>query len=921
MAAAALPATLRSITATKTAELEKQGRHYEDTKNAIKTQFENAQPGREKSLALVDGICKLEGVRIVEELSPDDEDRKASSPDTSEAFRIKNYARILRQAWLDPAFSKTKVDEMHGSLLNGLQLKTVRHAHSRLYSELVAEWITNDSEIKSASSDAMGMSGKSEIPGSYENVGRKEMHEQRREWESLVYGTSNVDAAAVKAYLEKLFTTETHVERAYNDLRKKIRNFSFRTANVELCSPESLKGYIKGLLSVDLLNEEKKAILEIFSTNKEVLKEVSDVLNMRFKSLNTWKWTTVNGAVTLEQRRQLNGKYRVYMDEDVLDALMIHVIGMKWAVHFRSAFFDFFHTFAWSRSRNTIPIEDRERREWFLGQDSEKDYRNVQKHRHEDYAEKYFLTQLPTNVDSAPPAYSDESDDSSDVPARRMSSLEIKHGLLHLLITEALVARHLNPGTRHSVIRSDFKWFGPALPHTTIFTVLSFFGVNDFWLDFFRKFLTAPMRFSQDGPDGEVHNRSRGVPMSHTLADSLSESVLFVMDFAVNASTKSNLYRLHDDFWFWGPHSICKTAWEEMRLFAGTMGIEFNEEKTGSVVFLATNAHGKSEPESSTKAAKDGLPSGSVRWGFLELDMKTTSFKIDQGKVDEHIEELKLQLKATKSVFGYIEVYNAYLARFFSNNFGKPSYAFGRKHIDEMIGTFARVQTALFPNGRVVDHLSKMTAERFDVPETSLPDGFWFLPIRHGGMELKNPVVPLFNMREDIRWQPERILQRALEKDETEYLAAKERFELQNTGYGLGKISNVKLLKKMQTDGDKAFISKEEFLRHREERSENLLNAYKELLLVPEEVRLSVTPELQTLVGTLKNKGGLNLVSGSAGPIREEWGRMEAYWQWIVAVHGREVVERYGSLALVDPVQIPLGVVGVMKAGKVRWQG
>lgn len=922
MAAAALPTTLRSITATKIAELEKQGKHYEDSKNAIRTAFENSQSGREKTQALVDGICKLEGVRIVEELSPDDEDRTPSSPDTSEAYKIKNNARILRQAYLDPAFSQTKVNELHADMVNDLQLKTVRHAHSRLYSELVAEWIASGSEAKSVLPDTMVESDGSDASANYETVGRKEMHEQRREWESLVYGTSDVDAEAVKSYLRKLFTTHTHVERAYNDLRKKTRTFSFDAANAEICSPESLNGYIRGLLSIDLLNEEKKAILRTFSTNKEVLKEVSDVLNMRFKSLNTWNWTTVNGAITLEQRLQLNGKYRVYMDEDVLDALMIHAIGMKWSVHLRSVFFEFFHTFAWSRSRNTIPIEDRERREWFLGQDSQNGCPNVQEQRHEDYAEKYFMTQLPVEVDSVPPSYDGDSDD-SDAPGRRKGPLEIKHGLLHLLITEALVARHLNPGTEHSVIRSDFKWFGPALSHTTIFTILAFFGVNDYWLDFFRKFLTAPTRFKQDGPNGEVHKRSRGVPMSHALADTLSESVLFVMDFAVNAATKSNLYRLHDDFWFWGPDSVCKTAWEEMGVFAKTMGIEFNEEKTGSAIFPAKNASDKRKRSSSSlmRGASGGLPNGSVRWGFLKLDVSTTSFEIDQSQVDEHIKELRLQLNATKSVFGYIEVYNAYLARFFGNNFGKPSFSFGRKHIDEMIATFARVQTALFPNGRVVDHLSKVTAERFGVPQSSLPDGFWFLPIRYGGMELKNPVISLFNMREDIRRRPERILERALEKDENAYLEAKKRYETKNTGYGLGKAANIELKARMQMNGDEAFMSKEEFLRYREERSERLLDAYKELLQVPKEVALSVTPELQKLVGTLRNKTGLDLPSGRAQPIQVNWRRMEPYWQWIVAVHGREVVERYGSLALADPVQIPLGVVSVMKAGKVRWQG
>ena len=38
--------------------------------------------------------------------------------------------------------------------------------------------------------------------------------------------------------------------------------------------------------------------------------------------------------------------------------------------------------------------------------------------------------------------------------------------------------------------------------------------------------------------------------MSHALSDVLFESTLFVMDFAVNITSQTNLYRLHDDFLF-----------------------------------------------------------------------------------------------------------------------------------------------------------------------------------------------------------------------------------------------------------------------------------------------------------------------------------------------------------------------------------
>ena len=911
MPLAGLPATLQAVTATKIAELGKQEQWFNATRDAIKAAFDNAPSPREKSWALITGVCKLEGVRIVYESQLEDtEDQGPSSKESDEAFAIVNYMRILRQAWLDPSFSRVKLDEIHVKIFSDLQLKSDRHAQSRLYSELVAEWITHEFNAKPPRVDASPRSDSNEGSESYELVGRKAMFEQRCQWESLVYSNSEVDAEAVKIYLQKLFTKESHVKRAYTDIKKKTRTFSFATANSDLCTPETLKKYIKGLLATDLLGEEKRGILKTFSDNKEVLDEVSDVLNMRYKSLDSWQWTLRDGAVTLEQRRQLNGKYRVFMDEDVLDALMLHAIGMKWAMHFRSVFFDFFHSFAWTRSRNKIPIDDRKRREWFLDQKLEDEDNSVQKHRHDDYAERYFLTQLPDDIDSAS-SYDDG--DSDDKPKKKgKNPLEKKHSLLHLLLTEALLAHHLHPDNVHSVIRSDFKWFGPSLSHATIFAVLEFFGVNDQWLLFFRKFLCAPMRFSQDGPTGEIRTRSRGLPMSHMLADVFSESVLFVMDFAVNASTGANLYRLHDDFWFWGPHSVCETAWKVMHDFAKTMGIEFNESKTGSAVFPAESSDGT--PAEKTEST---LPDGDVRWGLLRLDPNTTSFKIDQEMVDEHVKELRLQLKATKSVIGYIQAYNAYLVRFFSNNLGKPCFASGRDHIMEMVDTFARIQSALFPEGRVVDHLSTMTAERFNVSKACLPDGFWFFPMSFGGMELRNPVVPLFAMREEVRRRPARILQRALEKDETAYLTAEKQYQKKNSGYGLGKGASAE---RLQISDSENFMSKAEFLRYREERSANLLNAYKELLRVPDEEELSVNSELKALVGTIKGKCEADRRLGRKGYIQEKWSQMDPYWQWIVAVYGEDVKKQYGSLALVDSAQIPWGIIGLIKATKVRWQ-
>ena len=61
----------------------------------------------------------------------------------------------------------------------------------------------------------------------------------------------------------------------------------------------------------------------------------------------------------------------------------------------------------------------------------------------------------------------------------------------------------------------------------------------------------------------------------------------------------------------------------------------------------------------------------------------------------------------------------------------------------------------------------------FGVRAADLSEGFWFFPVANGGMETRNPVVPLINMRQDFRYTLERIIEKAKEKEDAAYSQAK----------------------------------------------------------------------------------------------------------------------------------------------------
>jgi hypothetical protein len=306
------------------------------------------------------------------------------------------------------------------------------------------------------------------------------------------------------------------------------------------------------------------------------------------------------------------------------------------------------------------------------------------------------------------------------------------------------------------------------------------------------------------------------------MSDMLAETTLFALDFAVNQKTDgARLYRLHDDIWFWGQEKACIKGWEVMNDFAKLMGLEFNEEKTGSIRITR-------KPNKKAALLSDKLPKGDVKWGFLKLDAESGRFLINQDEVDKHIEELRRQLEACKSTFDWIQAWNVYGARFFTNNFGRPANCYGLVHVDDMLSTFSRIQSKLFANsgGSVTSTLKQMITDRFGVKD--IPEGYLYFPSSMGGLDLKSPFVGLYLIREKIAKDedkvpknPDTYMDKFFENEEIAYNKAKIAYEarldknhLNHINYRHDGFHNID--SKLR---DEPFMSMEEFTRYRERTS------------------------------------------------------------------------------------------------------
>ncbi|KAL5042545.1 hypothetical protein BDW71DRAFT_211089 [Aspergillus fruticulosus] len=225
--------------------------------------------------------------------------------------------------------------------------------------------------------------------------------------------------------------------------------------------------------------------------------------------------------------------------------------------------------------------------------------------------------------------------------------------------------------------------------------------------------------------------------------------------------------------------------------------------------------------------------------------------------VDEHITELRRQLSACKSIFAWIQAWNGYFGRFFVNNFAKPAVCFGREHSDMAISALSHIEHAIFPKcdgGGVTNSLRKTIAERFNFHD--IPDGLFYLPIELGGLNFFDPYVPLLAMR--------------------------------------ARISSKR--------------------RTTESKSRPLLRAYQDLIRIPDQISVDLTPAMRGTLTLSATKTSANTISGN-------WPSMSPYWKWTAELYPAGMVKRYGNLAAMNREFMPVGVVESMKKSKFRWQG
>ncbi|KAI0445711.1 hypothetical protein F4803DRAFT_507060 [Xylaria telfairii] len=910
--------TMQSISLTKIRELEKQRERYESRKNEVLAAADKYPDNiSERITQLLRGVKSL------------------CEPELAQDMRVLNIDLWLQQSVYDSSMPLQMLESYEALLRSKLEVQSRKLGIGQLWSRLVTEWINSTTPIGEApdSNDESDEASRQE----------KRLKELCEKFETVVFTPLETDEARIEQYMQGLFSGD-EAEKALRTLRSAIQRHEedlFRKN--EPFDREVLGWCINGLLAEDLLSDEKQTILREFLENPVVLNEIADVLNMRFADFDNWSWEAGEQGIPVLPRPQLNGKYRIWMDEDVLQAIFIHYVGIKHCVSLKSVLTRFLHRLetsrqdqAWNwRAGEHMTGTERIRYEYFTGARflSNGGVDNIRAH---SFRESFFLSQLPareTTIGKNRAYVNDgnveEDGEEKEKNEKSPENLNVKQKLLRTLATEAIIHRTLHGEA--AVIQSDLQWYATGLSHTTIFAVMRFLGFSERTISFYRKVLQAPLNMVStpgESATGQPRIRQRGVPMAHAPEKLTGEMILFIMDLAVNKATGMLLYRLHDDLFLCGEPSRCAQAWKAMEEFAGIMGVEFNKHKTGSVYL--TN------PEKSRDAEiEGGLPEGIVRIGHLLLDKDSGEWILDQDQIDEHVTQLQKQLAACTNILDWVKTWNSCISRFFSHTLGEPAYCFGLKHVDSVLETYKRIQRVLFKpanlpegdnsqttaEGSVVEYLKSKIQERFGVSDVS--GAFIFLPEKMGGLGVKNPFIPYLAYRnrfleKEQQSSPDSIMRTYLKDERLEYeedrkvvarcKTAEERLARVRALYPESpwfEYAQSKLDKILIPGEDDDFMSYEEYTRHSESTSRMLTPAYNRLLHVPSQKGATLEP----FVTDALSRAGI-----------KDWDNPRVLQiQWVLQLYQDELIERWGGSRLVDEKYLPLGLLAMMRRKAVRW--
>jgi hypothetical protein len=455
-----LSQTLQSITATKTRELNKSRKKFESRKTKILESATVTHDDRARLDILLAGLRDLSSTK-----------KSVSYVDNDRNNALENLSRYLEQSRFDPSLSKETLVQFESSLRQKLEQENERFDFADLYYRLLAEWTDINSEpIAQTEPDGQG------LDGAFEHVQKFNLQKLKDKFSDVVFTPKETNEVEIDVYLDSLFDNDyakdllkglrAGIGRFGSDIKQRVRPFD----------KDVLRACIQSLRTNNLLNDEAKKTLLEFATNNDVLDEIADVLNLRFADLDNWSWEAEEGLY-YEPRRQINGKYRIMMDQDILQAIFLHYIAVSWCVEFKSRFSHLTYEKRFWKGPSEM-TEDEQARTMFFRGSTRDPSRGVVHGKMAAFRDTFLLSTLPNEL----PEDADPYGEGNDPDDETKTGMGTRQMLLRQIAADVIVRRALHGDV--AVVQSDLQWYATGLPHSTLFAVLRFWGVPEDWIEF-----------------------------------------------------------------------------------------------------------------------------------------------------------------------------------------------------------------------------------------------------------------------------------------------------------------------------------------------------------------------------------------------------------------------------------------------------
>jgi hypothetical protein len=435
-----LSQTLHSITLTKIRELEKLTASYQSRKKTVLDKVsEHGLDQRGRIACLIEGLQKLHPSYLF------DSD-------------VSNISRFNSLAEYDASLGPELLDSYEERLQSHLEIRSREQGLAALYSQLLTEWM----EAKTNSDDEV--ENEDDSSDNFEVIERQKQRLQELcdKFEEVCFTPQHTDKDLIIKTLTMLY--EDAGKKGDADLKTFRSGIQLEgrglVLNTTPFNKETLQWCIKSILDQTLLSEAKQKTLRDFQQNDIVLDEIADVLNMRWQDLENWEWFAGSNGIQVMPRRDLSGKYRIWQDEDVLQAILTQYIGVKWSVALkRTLRAQVQGATTWKEPKPTNSERlAAERWEYFTSFLKPNSY---QEELRSQWIDNFLCVALPMReTDYFGGTYNDDENKSEDIGMDKNSG-NIKQRLFHRLASELFLTQKIHGEV--AVIQTDLQWVSSQL--------------------------------------------------------------------------------------------------------------------------------------------------------------------------------------------------------------------------------------------------------------------------------------------------------------------------------------------------------------------------------------------------------------------------------------------------------------------------